>query len=322
MNTLIRLIAIFFIYAFLGYGAEVAYAAVKTGKFVNRGFLNGPICPIYGIGVLAIVLALHPLEHHLLLLFVGAVVLTSTLEFFTGWLLEKIFHARWWDYSSNHFNLKGYICLEFSLIWGFAATAIVRLVHPLIMAGVDRLPLIVVIVLEAIFGVVLIVDLVATLATVFHFRARLRLLCTLADEIHEISDRIGDTISDGVLAVKAKTDEQKEFYADYDALCRLHRSEERELYEKHCVEERQLLDELRAQEPHRTGVRLVADGGELKHKTNELKLKLRETRGKYHRIVAAFPTFHLHTGHAADSELTERLRGREDEDDPTDENNS
>ena len=108
---------IFIIYAFIGWCAEVSYAAVNRGIFVNRGFLNGPYCPIYGCGVVIVVTVLMPLKDNLFLLFVGSVVLTSVLEYITGFLLEKVFHNKWWDYSNLPFNLHGYICLKFSIYW-------------------------------------------------------------------------------------------------------------------------------------------------------------------------------------------------------------
>lgn len=96
---------IFFVYAFLGWCTEVGYAALRTGRFVNRGFLNGPVCPIYGFGVIIVLWVLEPLAEHILLLFLGSVVLTSALEWVTGLVLEKLFHQRWWDYSDEPFNV-------------------------------------------------------------------------------------------------------------------------------------------------------------------------------------------------------------------------
>ena len=109
---------IFFVYAFLGWCTEVGYAALRTGRFVNRGFLNGPVCPIYGFGMVIVLFTLEPLAENILLLFLGSVVLTSALEWITGLVLEKLFHQRWWDYSDEPFNVGGYICLRFSLMWG------------------------------------------------------------------------------------------------------------------------------------------------------------------------------------------------------------
>ena len=116
----------FFIYAFLGWCTEVCFVALKTGTFVNRGFLNGPVCPIYGFGALVVLTALEPLRDHLLLLFLGSMALTSLLEYLTGLLLEKLFYQRWWDYSDEPFNVGGYICLRFSLIYVILLQIIIR----------------------------------------------------------------------------------------------------------------------------------------------------------------------------------------------------
>ena len=112
-----ELVWIFIIYAFIGWCTEVSYAALDRGIFVNRGFLNGPYCPIYGCGVVIVVAALTPLKDNLLILFAGSFLLTSILEYITGFILEKVFHNKWWDYSNKPFNLHGYICLKFSIYW-------------------------------------------------------------------------------------------------------------------------------------------------------------------------------------------------------------
>ena len=93
------LLLYFFVYGFLGWCTEVAYAAVKQRKFVNRGFLNGPICPIYGVGVVTVIQFLAPLENHMVLLYLGATILVTTIEGVTGYLMDKIFHHKWWDYT-------------------------------------------------------------------------------------------------------------------------------------------------------------------------------------------------------------------------------
>ena len=102
---------LFVLYAFIGWCTKVVYTAVTLGRFVNRGFLNEPVCPIYGFGMLLVIFCLSPLQNNLLLFFVGAILLTSALEWITGFILEKVFRAKWWDYSDSPFNLNGYICL-------------------------------------------------------------------------------------------------------------------------------------------------------------------------------------------------------------------
>ena len=116
--SLYQTLAYFLIYSCLGWCLEVVYAAVTTGKLVNRGFLNGPVCPIYGFGMIIVLYALTPLVDNTLLLYLGGVILPSVLELVGGWALYKLYRTRWWDYSDYPFNIGGYICLEFCLLWG------------------------------------------------------------------------------------------------------------------------------------------------------------------------------------------------------------
>ncbi len=116
----VRYFFIFIIYAFLGYLCEVVYVSIGNRKLTNRGYLYGPICPIYGYGAVILLLALNPIyELHLwYLVFILGVVLTSTLEYLTSYFMELIFHMRWWDYSDYKFNIKGRVCLKNSLLFG------------------------------------------------------------------------------------------------------------------------------------------------------------------------------------------------------------
>ena len=140
MYSFYEYLAFFVIYAFLGWCAEVIFNAVNTGHFVNRGFLNGPVCPIYGFGMVIVVLCLTPLQKNWLLLFLGSMVLTSALEWLTGYVLKKVFHTSWWDYSDQPFNIGGYICLRFSILWGLGCVMVMYLVHPMITRFVRWVP--------------------------------------------------------------------------------------------------------------------------------------------------------------------------------------
>ena len=134
--TLYEIAAMFFIYAFLGWCIEVIYCGLNEGHFINRGFLNGPVCPIYGAGGVCVILFLTPIKDNIPLLFVGSAVLTSAMELITGYLLNKIFHARWWDYSDAPFNVGGYICLKFS----FSLNIFFRCFHPVTSCRYRLLP--------------------------------------------------------------------------------------------------------------------------------------------------------------------------------------
>lgn len=257
---------LFFIYGFLGWCSEVGFAAIDEGRFVNRGFLNGPICPIYGVGVILIILFLTTYTRHILTLFFGSMILATALEYLTGWFLEKVFHAKWWDYTKYPFNYKGYICLEFSLLWGFAATFMVKLVHPAIVKLIHITPPVLgMFLLLLLFGLI-IADLIATLASIRNLQRRLQLLTAFANEIHGVSDRMGSAISGTVMDTRRKVSETIVRYDGYvklyiqhreeeKALSEQHRSEERDFAEQHRAEEQALLDSIRAESRERKTVR-------------------------------------------------------------------
>lgn len=207
--TFAQWVLLFFIYAVLGWCVEVAFAACHEGKFVNRGFLNGPICPIYGFGVVGVVMLLAPVRESMALLFVGSVLITTLIELITGFLLKKIFHARWWDYSDMKWNIGGYICPLFSIMWGVACLIVVRWIHPLIYRGVTWLPSWLNILLDCVACAVIAVDIVATVAAILKLDQRLKLLTELAGEICDISDELGLAISDKTLIAQRRVKKQE-----------------------------------------------------------------------------------------------------------------
>ncbi len=137
--TIYELAWIFFIYAFLGWVLETVYAAFKDHHFRNRGFLNMPLCPIYGVGVASMQI-LYGAEKNFIFLMISCGVLASLLEFFTGLLLEKLFRKKWWDYSSFRFQLGGYVCLRFAVIWGIGGAAALRFLQPVLLLVIHDIP--------------------------------------------------------------------------------------------------------------------------------------------------------------------------------------
>ena len=201
-----ELVWIFIIYAFIGWCTEVSYAALDTGKFVNRGFLNGPYCPIYGCGVVIVVAILTPLKENLLILFAGPFLLTSVLEYITGYILEKVFHNKWWDYSDKPFNIKGYVCLKFSIYWGLACTFIMDIIHPIIYAAIRFIPFVLGVVLLSIIMCVFAADCIITVTTILKFNKRLKVMDEMAASIHRLSDEIGENIYENVTDVIEKSE--------------------------------------------------------------------------------------------------------------------
>lgn len=225
----------FFIYAFLGWCTEVVYAALITGKFVNRGFLNGPLCPIYGFGVIAVVHMLNPVKDNLFILFIGSVFITSLLEFITGFVLEKAFHHRWWDYSDRPFNIGGYICALFSLMWGLACVLVVDSIHPLVAEFAGLIPETLAIIALMILSIVLSIDLIATVNIIFKLNKNLEHIEELSSAIRKSSDEIGENLANGAIKLADMKEEIEE-----KMLLKKEAVEEKVLQRKEAVEEKVL----------------------------------------------------------------------------------
>lgn len=200
------LLLYFFIYSFLGWCTEVAYATVKERRFVNRGFLNGPWCPIYGVGVSAVVTLLDGFRDSLLLLYLSSLVLVTLIEGMTGFIMDKIFHHKWWDYTGLPLNIGGYVCLPFSIAWGAACVVIVKGIHPLIERLVGFLPEAAGAALLCVLTVCLAADVAATTAGILKLNRRLDMLERIGAELHEISDRMGANIHENVMDAMEKAE--------------------------------------------------------------------------------------------------------------------
>ena len=200
----------FFVYGFLGWCSEVGFAAVKERRFVNRGFLNGPICPIYGVGVSIVVAFLTPIKSNLVLLYITSVILVTLLEGVTGWAMDKIFHNKWWDYSDMPLNIGGYVCLTFSLVWGVACVVIMDFIHPFIHYLLTFIPHTLGIILIALLGITMFADLYVTASAIFKFNKRLASMEKIASELHEISDQIGEDIYKKTIFAVEKQEKSKQ----------------------------------------------------------------------------------------------------------------
>ena len=286
----------FFIYAFLGWCTEVSFAALTSGKFVNRGFLNGPVCPIYGFGAVIVLYCLEPLRNNLFWLFVGSVILTSALEWATGFVLEKLFHQRWWDYSDMPFNIGGYICPLFSILWGFACLFVVDILHPTILFLVGWIPHTLGVVLLVILFIVLVVDIVATVRTINGINRRLDQIDELAAKIKEASNEFGGNLAEHVLDAAEKGSDLKDELEDWHE-DRVQRREDRRLdREMELGELREDLGELKDALDNRAAAaaagrsqRRAAKRAELEQFKSSLE-ELLQVRGfGQRRMLKAFP---------------------------------
>ena len=207
--SLYHILAFFLIYSCLGWCVEVVYAAATTGQLVNRGFLNGPVCPIYGFGMILVLFFLTPLEDNLLLLYLGGVILPSALELVGGWALYKLYRTRWWDYSDYPFNIGGYICLEFCLLWGVGTLVVLRIVHPIIAGLVAMVPTLVGVIMMCILYAVYATAVVATAIAASTLADTLDTMEKLGDSIHAVSDAMTELLGTTAMTADQKMDESR-----------------------------------------------------------------------------------------------------------------
>ena len=158
LHTIEIYFLLFISYAFLGWCMEVTCKFIQYKKFINRGFLIGPYCPIYGWGALAITILLKRYMEDPLVLFVMSTLICSILEYLTSYFMEKKYHARWWDYSNKKFNINGRICLETLIPFGILGVAIMYGTNPILFKLYNQIPQLVINILTAILFIGFIVD--------------------------------------------------------------------------------------------------------------------------------------------------------------------
>ncbi len=200
--TYYQILWFFLIYSFLGWVTEVVFHAVALGKIINRGFLNGPVCPIYGFGVTGLFMLMNALPISAataarpVTLFLLGTVFATTVELIGGWALDKLFHARWWDYSNKPFNFHGYICLEFSIIWGLAIMVVAKNLHPFISKhSADAIPEKYGWWILLVFYLLYLADLVVTVMIIQNMNRRLSELDQVRSSMRFVSDNLTEFIA-------------------------------------------------------------------------------------------------------------------------------
>ncbi len=167
-------LAFFYIYSVIGWLWESGYVSFCKRKPVNRGFLYGPFIPLYGTGALVMLIAVLPLKENLLLVYLGGLTAATLLELFTGWLMERIFCVKYWDYSAHRFQLHGYIWLVSSLFWGFLSIILVKWIHRPIEQLVCSVPTDALLVIEGIVTGIFALDVAKSVQTALHLRTVLQ----------------------------------------------------------------------------------------------------------------------------------------------------
>ena len=207
------------IYSFFGWVWETCYVSVKSGKFVNRGFINGPLCTIYGFGAVSVYMILRPFSDNLLYLYLGGVVVATALEYVTAVLMESIFHTSWWDYSDNKFNFQGRICLGASLGWGAFTVILFKVLHPFVESIVILYPVYVGEIGICVIGVGYVVDFAFSAAAAFRIHEKLPVIEAAMEQAKgEMLVKMHEKIASVGFAKEATLESVKERLGDVEVL--------------------------------------------------------------------------------------------------------
>ena len=193
--TLYQLAWFFLIYSFLGWLMETAAAAARKGRLLNRGFLNAPFSPVYGLAAVLFAIFLPELRSAPIFLFIGGALLATALELVTGVLLERIFRQKWWDYSNVPWNFNGHICLKYSLVWGVLSLLCLFVGNPLIVTFTGWLPRSVGNILLWVIFILLLIDFLGSGAAVLQLSGSLREPSQISLRWKRLSELLDNTVT-------------------------------------------------------------------------------------------------------------------------------
>ena len=182
-------VLLFFIYCFCGWVWESCYVSTCKRQWVNRGFLRGPLLPIYGSGAILILFVTLPVKNNLVLVWIFGMLAATILEYITGAVMERIFKVRYWDYSNHMVQLNGYICLSSSIAWGFFSILLVRFIHPPVGKLLNTIPDWIVDPLAFLLLAVFMVDVVQSVQAALDLRDMLKKLTEENEELRRLAKR-------------------------------------------------------------------------------------------------------------------------------------
>jgi uncharacterized membrane protein len=192
MDNFLYWFLVFIFYSICGWIIETVVTLVNTHKFVNRGFLIGPYCPIYGTAAILMIFILGSYADNLFVLFVMSIFISSILEYITSYSMEKTFHARWWDYSTRSFNVNGRICLKNSFAFGILGSVLISFVHPCVRTVIQRIHGPFFYILSTFLFTVFVIDFITSFKITFKLKNSFKTL--KKDSTEEISKKIKESI--------------------------------------------------------------------------------------------------------------------------------
>lgn len=218
MDNLIKYVLLFFFYSAAGWCLESLYCSIGEKRLINRGFLTGPLCPIYGTAALVLIILIYnPFKDKPLVVFMLGIILCDIVEFITSLIMEKLFAARWWDYTYELLNIQGRICLKHSLYWGVISIAFVKVLHPAVenlynKINSDNLIYILIAVL-AIF-IVDVINAVIKASDIRKLQLKLnKIIDTMSSEFADFKDSVGEKYDSVYSLLEKQGDKIAEFKA-------------------------------------------------------------------------------------------------------------
>ncbi len=187
----IQLLWFFFIYSFLGWVLEISYAAIRKRRFLNKGILNGPLCPIFGLGMILCSVFFGSADENIFFLSIACTVTAIILEYFTGLIIERLWRKRWWDYSGYRYNLNGYVCLPVSALWSIGAAVTLRYIQPAMLFLLNKIPTLAGRLILGFLVITLIADTLSVLGFMFRDKRYNQGLEDVAESMQQLSHRIG-----------------------------------------------------------------------------------------------------------------------------------
>lgn len=198
MNSLVKYTLLFFFYSFAGWCLETTYCSLGEKRFINRGFLTGPLCPIYGTAaIVLVVLIYNPFKDNMPAVFLLGILLCDIVEYFTSLIMEKLFNARWWDYTYELLNLAGRICLKHSLYWGVISIVFVKLIHPSIDKLYDKIPQNYTYIILIVVLIVFVIDLINAVVKAMDIRRLESKLKSMIKFLSAELTKIKDSVQNG-----------------------------------------------------------------------------------------------------------------------------
>ena len=195
MKTITYYLFIFFIYSIIGWITETTYTSIRQKKILDRGFLIGPYCPIYGFGAVGGILYLTQYKDNIFTVFILGLILACFMEYITSYIMEKIFKARWWDYSDRLFNLNGRICGANAILFGITAIVIIYILQPIINYIINKINYKILLILTIILFIVFLTDFIISSITINKLRKNLSNIEIKKDSTSEIKKQVLDALT-------------------------------------------------------------------------------------------------------------------------------